>query len=371
MKDIALKIFRSNYFIWPIVGFTLLSAGVLLYFSSVKEKIIFPSTGDYTFEPYTDGANGGNSEVTDYIFTDSILTLGFLLKDGFQSPYVGLDIIPQHDDYIDISAYNQLEIEVLGENIERIGISLYTPPLQDGEIVNTNETLYTTNLNISNQKLVYKIPITRFQHPDWWEDQNHIPANLRNKPDLGKILHLNLGSAYSPQVGNEKAIHMYSISFSRNNTQLFLILGLLYLLSWVLTFGIIYVWKYGFKTKNVLVTYNPLEIKNNSDNGHKCLEYINAHYSDGDLTLEVVSKETGVSTRHITHLIHEEFGLNFKTYINQIRINESKRFLMQSDLNMGEIAFKVGFNNQSHFNRVFKKEMDVSPTEFRNNHSKA
>tara|TARA_B100000949_G_scaffold204435_1_gene194028 strand:+ start:44157 stop:45284 length:1128 start_codon:yes stop_codon:yes gene_type:complete len=370
LENKAVNIFRSKYFIWPLALVTAALIGILVYFSSIGEKVIFPNTGNYSIEHYTDEPNGGNSQVTGYEVSDSIIKLDFVLKDGFQSPYVGLDIIPTEDGYIDVRKYNQLDVKVLGENVDRIGISLYTPPLVDDEVDSIDERLFNANLNISNHAQVYHIPIDQFQHPDWWEDQHHISATKENSPDLGKILHMNLGSAYSSKAGNRKTLKIYAIAFSRNNNTLYVFLVLLYVAYILLSFGALYFLRYGTKkTKNVMVTYNPLKIDNKEEgNGEKCIEYINEHYDNGDLTLEVVSKETGTTTRWITHVIHEKFGCNFKTYINQIRINESKRFLTQTDLNIGEIAYKVGFNNQSHFNRVFKKELGISPSEFRNDH---
>lgn len=83
------------------------------------------------------------------------------------------------------------------------------------------------------------------------------------------------------------------------------------------------------------------------------------------LTLELISKETTVTPRRIAHTIYEKYKCNYKTYINRIRINESKRFLTQTDLTIGEVAYKVGFNTQSHFNRVFKSETGLIPTDYR------
>ena len=94
------------------------------------------------------------------------------------------------------------------------------------------------------------------------------------------------------------------------------------------------------------------------------IDFINNNFQNSELTLDLVSSETGVSQRRITNEIQNQFGCNFKTYINRLRINESKRLLINKELNIGEIAFKVGFNNQSHFNRVFKSEVQISPTEY-------
>jgi YesN/AraC family two-component response regulator len=80
--------------------------------------------------------------------------------------------------------------------------------------------------------------------------------------------------------------------------------------------------------------------------------------------MKQVSDNTGINQRRIASSIQQSFGCNFKTYVNKLRINESKRLLLESEMNMGEIAFKVGFSNQTHFNRVFKNLEGISPSEF-------
>jgi len=115
----------------------------------------------------------------------------------------------------------------------------------------------------------------------------------------------------------------------------------------------------------VTINYKPIEIEKQVFNQTGFLDYINNNFHENNLTVEQVSNNTGINERRIATVIQENFGCNFKTYVNQIRINESKRLLKESDLNIGEIAFKVGFNNQSHFNRVFKAMNGSSPSEFR------
>lgn len=56
---------------------------------------------------------------------------------------------------------------------------------------------------------------------------------------------------------------------------------------------------------------------------------------------------------------------NFKTYSNTIRLTEEKRLLQETDLPISDIAYITGYNHISHFNRVFKKELEVSPRECR------
>lgn len=367
MEQLALKVFKSKYFVRPTIILSIITICILARFVTIKDKIIFPNLENFKYEYYTDKPNGGNSQILEHFISDSAIKFKFLLKDGFYSPYVGLSITPLANASINAGKFNRLSINILGRNIDRIGIALYTPPLSYNiENRNQDETLYHSYLNISNRKKTYNVSIEQFQHPEWWKDLHHIPETKKNTPDLNNILHINIGSAFSPTIDEQKTLEIYSIALTRNNQKLFLMLGLIYGILVLLIFGILY-WGTFIKDNSVKITisYRPLEITKRVTGEEKCIEYINNYYNNSDLTLEKISKEAAITPRRITNIIHDKFNCNFKTYLNRIRINESKRFLTQTDLNIGEIAYRVGFNTQSHFNRVFKSEIHISPSEYR------
>lgn len=368
MKGIALKVFQLKTFYLPLLAGTLVVAGIFGYYASIKALTIFPNNSEYGYYSYTDAANGGNSKVIAEHTTDSLYAITFKLNKDFHSPYVGFTVGQQEQQIINASKYNELSIGIAGENIDRIGIAIYTPPYKNNNVSTTTETLYYSFLNIANKQKLYKIPLTQFQHPDWWEDLNHIPKEERN-PKIDSILHFNIGSAFSQQIGNEKTIKLYSLALTRNNTALFTTILLVFAIVMVFTYAInFYLLQRNSKVTEITVAYKPLEVVPKQTSDDKSITYINENYENTELTLEMIAAETGSTTRSISNSIHDKFGCNFKTYLNRIRINESKRLLLETDLNIGEIAFKVGFNNQSHFNRVFKKELDLSPTEFRVQH---
>ena len=58
-------------------------------------------------------------------------------------------------------------------------------------------------------------------------------------------------------------------------------------------------------------------------------------------------------------------GVNFTAYVSRLRIEKAKNLLLNLNLNVSEIAYEVGFQSLTHFNRVFKKIMGQSPTEYR------
>ncbi|MCI0744843.1 MAG: AraC family transcriptional regulator, partial [Verrucomicrobia subdivision 3 bacterium] len=58
-------------------------------------------------------------------------------------------------------------------------------------------------------------------------------------------------------------------------------------------------------------------------------------------------------------------GVNFTEYVSRVRIEKARNLLLNPNLRISEIAYEVGFQSLTHFNRVFKKLLGQSPTEFR------
>lgn len=83
------------------------------------------------------------------------------------------------------------------------------------------------------------------------------------------------------------------------------------------------------------------------------------------VTLSEVSDLVNMSTVSFNRFIKKRTGKTFIEYINDTRISYAARWLIETDLSIGEIGFKCGFNNIANFNRVFKKSKDCTPSEFR------
>lgn len=365
MKPLILNVLKSKYFTIPAIVIVIIIAGIMFYFSGLSSKVIFPDATTYNYETYTDAVNGADSRILGFTNSDSTLKLIFRLDMEYLSPYVGLSVFPEKNTFIDASPYNQLSIAIKGNNIERVGISLFNPPVIK-ENKASDEALYHSYLNITDQTRTYHLPLKQFKHPDWWEDLHHISAEQQSKADMSKILNINIGSAYTPSKTDNKSFEIYSLAFTRNNKVLFYQLAALGVLSLLALLLVNYlVVNQRNLTSPFTVYYQALATEASESPDEKCFTYINSHFSNNELSLELVSNETALPQRHITNAIHKKYNCNFKSYINRIRINESKRLLETTNLNIGEIAFKVGFNNQSHFNRVFKSELQMSPGAFR------
>ena len=117
----------------------------------------------------------------------------------------------------------------------------------------------------------------------------------------------------------------------------------------------------------ILVPYKINEIDENKNGAkiNRIVNYLAIHYAEPELSVQDLEKSLGITAREIGSLIKDELHSSFKSYLNMIRLTEIKRLLVETDLSISDIAYRTGYNNISHFNRVFKAESGVSPKEFR------
>jgi AraC-like DNA-binding protein/ligand-binding sensor protein len=93
-------------------------------------------------------------------------------------------------------------------------------------------------------------------------------------------------------------------------------------------------------------------------------EFIQEHQTE-NLRLGHVAKACNTSTFYFCKMFKKVTGINFTDYLSRVRIEKSKNLLLNPNLRVSEIAFEVGFQSLTHFNRVFKKILGQSPTEYR------
>jgi AraC-like DNA-binding protein len=101
----------------------------------------------------------------------------------------------------------------------------------------------------------------------------------------------------------------------------------------------------------------------------KARKFIEEHSAE-HLSLGKVAKAVGINVTHLSEKFKQVTGSKFVDYVARIRFEAARRLLEDVDLRISEIAFAVGFQSLSQFNRVFKKLSGKSPTAHRAIHSK-
>jgi AraC-like DNA-binding protein len=96
----------------------------------------------------------------------------------------------------------------------------------------------------------------------------------------------------------------------------------------------------------------------------KAKDFICEHHSE-DLSLPQVARFANTSPFYFCKLFKRATGLTFTNFLSRIRIERSKNLLINPQLRVSGIAYEVGFQSLTHFNRVFQKLLGQSPTEYR------
>jgi AraC-like DNA-binding protein len=93
-------------------------------------------------------------------------------------------------------------------------------------------------------------------------------------------------------------------------------------------------------------------------------DYIADHKFEA-IKLEQIARALNVSTFHFCRRFKLETGLTFVEYLSRIRIEQAKLLMQNTHLRISEIAYEIGFQSLTHFNRTFRKLVGTSPTEYR------
>jgi AraC family transcriptional regulator, transcriptional activator of pobA len=87
--------------------------------------------------------------------------------------------------------------------------------------------------------------------------------------------------------------------------------------------------------------------------------------SKGLPTVKYLAAELAISTRYLSDLLKQETGKTTLEHIHIFLIDEAKNRLMSTDNTIAEIAYHLGFEHPPYFSRLFKKEVGLTPVEYK------
>ena len=100
------------------------------------------------------------------------------------------------------------------------------------------------------------------------------------------------------------------------------------------------------------------------------VRFINTHYQER-LTLDQLSRKFHLSPSHLSRMFKEVTGFGVNEFVNHVRIKEAQRLLRTTRCRITEIAERTGYDNVTHFGRVFKKMTGFSPSRYRKTSAEA
>lgn len=93
-------------------------------------------------------------------------------------------------------------------------------------------------------------------------------------------------------------------------------------------------------------------------------KYMQEHLSE-DVSLHILSEEFHLNSQYISQLFKNEIGVNFLTYLTNIRMEHAKKLLLSSSLSIAEVSEQSGYGDYRVFTKVFKKSEGITPSQYR------
>ncbi|GGY78583.1 hypothetical protein GCM10011613_24100 [Cellvibrio zantedeschiae] len=227
----------------------------------------------------------------------------------------------------------------------------------------------------SNDWATVNIAFDEIFTPDWWLGQYHLQLG-----DTGYHQDKVMGFAWTNSLytpSNTKIhVKIADVRLQGRDTGHLYVIGALVALIWVLSF----VWlfrryttvlvedlKEKLRQDQPLIAYKKLSIEPQKDKEKVAvLTFIATEYVNPDLSIEMVTNSLGINRAKINDILKEELGLTFSGYLNKLRLTEAARLLSESkEANVSEIAYAVGYNNVSYFNKLFKATYNCAPKTFK------
>ena len=116
---------------------------------------------------------------------------------------------------------------------------------------------------------------------------------------------------------------------------------------------------------NVLASmeFRPSETVNEKGLADRVVKYIFEHACE-NITLSSTAHGLGISESHLSHLFSQQFHINFRRFVNAIRIDKAESLMRDPDMTLTAICYSCGYENMRTFRRAFVRETGMLPTAY-------
>lgn len=114
-------------------------------------------------------------------------------------------------------------------------------------------------------------------------------------------------------------------------------------------------------------------IKGHDNNAHHLLplqeamrrakHFLDQNYAE-QLSLKQTAKHIGISPAYLSRIFHQEYGVSFSKYLTSLRLEEARKLLQTTRLQIAEIANRCGFSSSSYFIKVFSEHYKITPKNY-------
>lgn len=377
MLEFNKKIFVA-FFALVVATLVGVTAGVMFFFQKDSLLPVNESVIPWYAVAVSDKQAGGSSaiEVHDVFFS---LDYMFTIAEDFEYPYASLvlkfDSPEKPHELMDFSSYSALTFRVKCEPKNILSFVVYA---------------FDDRLTTFDDQLSYRVPTAFFpceenwtdvyinlrdmKVPDWWLRYRDVDL-FDNGYQREKVLAIVFGISPQTHRSVRSNVKIETLALHKFEYRIAVFFGALIILAWLL----ILVWCLRFKVRcagtgyenvpdrSMATGYQKLNITSQWEKERNVLLcYMARDYTNPDLSLELAAKQVGMNRTKINDILKGEHGETFSVFLNRLRLAEAGRLLNEgAGVSISEIAYSIGYNNVSYFNKLFKNEYGRTPREFK------
>lgn len=122
--------------------------------------------------------------------------------------------------------------------------------------------------------------------------------------------------------------------------------------------------KHLYKLIESAININPSSNRSCKEIVEKVVKYIDIHYVER-INVKELADKFGIDANYFSTIFKKDLGVTFTTYLAMQRLNKACQMLLETSINVQEIAESIGYSDIQYFYRVFKKEYGITPMEYR------
>lgn len=335
----------------------------------------------WKFVTFTDVTKGGTSSVS-VNESDWMLDYDYILTKDVQYPHVTAVIAfaelenAQAQHLVDLTRYNTatLRVRCKPRNVLSIHLHSFDPQVTDpGNF--SSYRIAEALASCDDEWSDVEIDLRYLNVRDWWLQMFNVETSDQ-RYWLNKVVAFSFGVSLQGPANIPANVKVNQITLHGRDWRYVW----LFVVPLVLLWSGFAIWVFKHFTQSLimqvkdrllkdrpLIAYQQLSIEPHKDKEKgRILRFMATEYANPDLSLETAITTLGISRVKINEVLKEELGFTFNTYLNKLRLTEAARLLsVEDEANIAEIAYSVGYNNVTYFNRLFKNEYVCTPKAFK------
>lgn len=367
------------------VSFALFGLTVLILYQGIaKSRLHIPllpkaDSPISWFSDYEFVVPDGQTRLTLNSAEDSI-DYSFLLSSDARYPYAGYTFnfaaINEPEATVDLSKFQSVTFNIRCDPNNTLMFIIFTLDEAVTNLVDSaTRRVSWSFFSCDEESRFTTIQLNETYTPDWWLNQQNHDFSDRGH-DLGQVYGVAIANSVQSPRNTDSSVSLTELSFHGQDKRYFHAAIAISVGLWLCFFfwlvrtyvnTLVDSIKRRVKQDRPLIAYQELSIAPNIDETtSRVLRFMATEYANPEVSFDLATSLLSLSRIKINTILKEEVGLTFNAYLNRLRLTETARILSENpDVGITEIAYSVGYNNVTYFNKLFKDEYGCSPRTFK------